>query len=93
MFDFYDICYFSAFSQQYVMVLIMLLPETSEKKTQELDTKLKICSDRQEEWQGYGNSYCQKFKTGSKMKSAALFKWKSAGMAPGISVHCQIERY
>lgn len=46
VFNFYHIFYFSAFSQQYLMVFIMLLPKTNgkKKKSQELDNKLKMCS-------------------------------------------------
>lgn len=92
MFDFYDICYFSAFSQQYLMVLILYAFAWEKWKKDPGAGHYTQNLFRQEEWQGYGNSYCQKFKTGSKRKLAALFKWKNAGMAPGISVHCQIER-
>lgn len=53
------------------MVLITFLLETSEKKAQEQKSKLKICTDGQGVWEGYGNILCQKSKTGSKRKSAA----------------------
>lgn len=77
MCDFY-ICYFSAIfdGTNYTFAW------NKWKKAQKLDTKLKISSDRR--WQGCGSSCCQKCKTGNKRKSAALIKWESGGVAPGI---------
>lgn len=81
----YYICYFFAFSQWYLMVFMTLLLETSEKKAQEQDSKLKICADGR----GYGRAMVILIARNLKPAvrgswQSVPFKWESGGVAPGI---------
>lgn len=87
MFHLYYICYFFTFSQWYLMVLITLLLETSEKKLRNRTLSSRsVQLDR-----GYGRVMVILIARNLKLsvrgsRQLVPFKWESGGVAAGIPV-------